>query len=88
MLFFPANLENTLTRAIPFVIAGLAVALGFKAGLFNIGAEGQLYAGSIVAVWFGFTSPFSDFHPVIIIPLGVDHGLVGRGPCGDLSPAP
>ncbi len=61
-LFFPANLERTLTRMIPFVIAGLAVALGFKAGLFNIGAEGQLYIGSLLAVWVGF-SPEFDFLP-------------------------
>jgi simple sugar transport system permease protein len=61
-LFFPANLERTLTRMIPFVIAGLAVALGFKAGLFNIGAEGQLYIGSLLAVWVGF-SPAFDFLP-------------------------
>src|SRR5262249_31397252 len=39
-LFFPANLESMLIRAIPYIIAGLAVALTFKAGLFNIGAEG------------------------------------------------
>lgn len=61
-LFYPANLERTLTRTIPFVIAGLAVALGFKAGLFNIGAEGQLYIGSLLAVWVGF-SPVFDFLP-------------------------
>jgi len=57
LLFFPSNLEQTLTRSIPFIIAGLAVALGFKAGLFNIGAEGQLYAGSILAVFVGYSSP-------------------------------
>lgn len=54
LLFFPASLEAMLTRAIPFVIAGLAVALGFKAGLFNIGAEGQLYIGATIAAWVGF----------------------------------
>ena len=41
LLFFPSNLEKTIVRAIPFIIAGLAVGLGFKAGLFNIGAEGS-----------------------------------------------
>jgi simple sugar transport system permease protein len=79
LLFFPSKLEDTLTRAIPFVIAGLAVALGFKAGLFNIGAEGQLYAGSIVAVWFGFTEPFSNLPGIILIPLALLMGLLGGG---------
>ncbi|MFN8527977.1 MAG: hypothetical protein U0670_05145 [Anaerolineae bacterium] len=62
LLFFPANLETMLVRAIPFIIAGLAVSLGFKAGLFNIGAEGQLYAGAICAVWVGF-HPCSQLFP-------------------------
>lgn len=61
-LFFPYQLERTIVRAIPFIIAGLAVALGFKAGLFNIGAEGQLYLGGLVAVFIGY-SPLFDFLP-------------------------
>jgi simple sugar transport system permease protein len=39
------GLGQTLFRATPLVFTGLAVALGFRAGLFNIGAEGQLYLG-------------------------------------------
>ena len=57
LLFFPANLETTIVRAIPFIIAGLAVGLGFKAGLFNIGAEGQLYAGAIAVAALGAFAP-------------------------------
>ncbi len=60
LLFLPANLENMLVRSIPFIIAGLAVALGFKAGLFNIGAEGQLYAGGTLAAWVGFSPLFAS----------------------------
>ncbi len=69
-LFFPDNLEETLTRSIPFVIAGLAVALGFKAGLFNIGAEGQLYIGATLAAWVGFASPWSDT-PRLYVAIGI-----------------
>jgi general nucleoside transport system permease protein len=76
-LFFPASLEATLTRSIPFIIAGLAVTVGFKAGLFNIGAEGQLYAGSIFAVWFGFTEPFTSLPAFLLIPLILAAGVVG-----------
>ena len=43
----------TLVRAIPLIILGLGVALGFRAGVFNIGAEGQFYAGAIAATWVG-----------------------------------
>jgi general nucleoside transport system permease protein len=41
---------ETLTRATPLIFTGLAAALAFRARLFNIGAEGQLYVGALVAV--------------------------------------
>lgn len=79
ILFFPFNLERMLTRAIPYVIAGLAVALCFKAGLFNIGAEGQLYMGAILAVWVGF-SPVFDFLPgVLRLVAVIIAGVIGGG---------
>jgi len=77
LLFFPANLETLFVRAIPFVIAGLAVALAFKAGLFNIGAEGQLYAGAIFAVWVGYSPIFSSLPAIIHLPLVLIAGLIG-----------
>ncbi len=79
LLFFPANLESTLVRAIPFVIAGLAVALGFKAGLFNIGAEGQLYIGGTLAVWVGYTVFFTELgaaHLPVVLIAGVIGGAL------------
>jgi len=45
----PTAVANTLGRSTPYIIASLAVALGFKAGLFNIGAEGQLLVGGLAA---------------------------------------
>ena len=48
-----AILSITLVRAIPLVLTGLAVALAFLAGTWNIGAEGQLYAGAVAGVWVG-----------------------------------
>ena len=47
----------TLVRATPLILTGLAVALAFRAGVWNIGAEGQLYAGAVAAVWVGLTFP-------------------------------
>ena len=46
-------LTETLTRATPLVFTGLAAAVAFRARLFNIGAEGQLYAGALAAVAVG-----------------------------------
>ena len=48
-------LTETLTRATPLILTGLAAAVAFRARLFNIGAEGQLYAGAIAAVAVGVT---------------------------------
>jgi general nucleoside transport system permease protein len=45
--------SETLTRAIPLVLTGLAATVAFRARLFNIGAEGQLYAGALAAVAVG-----------------------------------
>ena len=47
-------LSETLLSATPLIFTGLAMALGFQCGLFNIGAEGQLFVGAAVATWFGF----------------------------------
>ncbi len=49
----PANLMETLNIATPFYIAALAVAVTFRAGLFNIGVEGQLRLGALFAAYFG-----------------------------------
>jgi simple sugar transport system permease protein len=46
-------LSETLTRAIPLMLTGLAAAVAFRARLFNIGAEGQLYVGAMAAVVVG-----------------------------------
>jgi simple sugar transport system permease protein len=45
--------SETLTRATPLIFTGLAVTVAFKARLFNIGAEGQLYGGALAAVAVG-----------------------------------
>ena len=43
----------TLVRTIPLIIIGLGIALAFRGGALNIGAEGQFYAGAIAATWVG-----------------------------------
>jgi len=74
-LFIPSQLENTIVRAIPYIIAGLAVALGFKGGLFNIGAEGQLFIGATFAVAIGIY--LSGLPSLLLIALLIAMGILG-----------
>ena len=46
---------NSLLAATPLILTGLATAVAFRAGVFNIGVEGSLYMGGIAAAWVGFT---------------------------------
>jgi ABC-type uncharacterized transport system permease subunit len=48
-------LTESLTVAVPLVLAGLGLGIGFRAGLFNIGAQGQIILGAIFAGFIGFT---------------------------------
>ncbi|HEU4649361.1 MAG TPA: ABC transporter permease [Gemmatimonadales bacterium] len=43
----------TLVRSIPLIVIGLGICVAFRAGAFNIGADGQFYAGAIAATWVG-----------------------------------
>lgn len=72
----PRALSETLFAATPLILAGLAVAVGFQAGLFNIGANGQMHIGGMAALWVGFTLAL----PAIIhIPLALLAAIIGGG---------
>ena len=58
--------SETFTSASPLILAGLSVAIGFRAGLFNIGTEGQILVGGMLGLWVGFTL---DLPGVILLPL-------------------
>ncbi len=45
--------STTLVRAVPLILIGLGIAIAFRGGALNIGAEGQFYAGAIAATWVG-----------------------------------
>ncbi|MHA2069661.1 MAG: ABC transporter permease, partial [Candidatus Thorarchaeota archaeon] len=61
----------------PLVLTGLSVALAFKTGLFNIGAEGQVYIGSMGAALMGYLVAFPIFvHPVVCLAVGAFTGGV------------
>lgn len=70
-----AAITETTAQAAPLIFAGLGVGLGFRAGLFNIGAQGQAVAGSILAAWVGFN--FHGLPMVLHLPLAILAGLAG-----------
>ncbi len=70
-------LSETLTAAAPLILAGLGIALGFRAGLFNIGAEGQLLIGGMASVIVGFSLP--DLPMIIHLPLALLAGALAGG---------
>ncbi len=75
------NLQQTLIQATPLILVGLAVAFAFRAGMFNIGGQGQYTVGGIVAVWVG--SSFAGMEPVLHITFAiVAAGLAGAAWAG------
>jgi general nucleoside transport system permease protein len=64
-----SNLQQTLIITTPLILTGLAVAFAFRAGLFNIGGNGQYIVGSIAAVWVG--SSFADMPSFLHILLAI-----------------
>ena len=64
-------LSETFTRATPLILTGLAATVAFKARLFNIGAEGQLYAGALAAIAVGGLHGGTglEWSPWIVFPL-------------------
>jgi general nucleoside transport system permease protein len=60
------GLSVTLVRMTPLLLAGLGVAISFRAGVFNIGAEGQLYAGAIAAT---ATALYLPGLPPVVLPI-------------------
>ncbi len=69
--------SDTLVQSVPYIFAGLAVALGFRGGLFNIGAEGQIGVGWLAAVLVGMS--FSGLPAVIHLPLAIVVGAITAG---------
>ncbi|WP_440897680.1 ABC transporter permease [Amphibacillus sp. Q70] len=69
-----SQILNTLFAATPILLTGLATTISFKAGLYNMGAEGQLYLGGFAAAYVGFT--LQGLSPLIHIILALLAGIV------------
>jgi len=70
-------LGESLVLSTPYILAGLGVALGFRGGLFNIGAEGQLFVGGLAAVYVGYSLP--GLPAYVHLPLAILAGVLASG---------
>lgn len=75
------NFCYTLFYSTPLIFTGLSVAIAFQAGLFNIGAEGQLYIGSLLLTWGALSAPLAPIPKIFAIILA----LLGGGLWGSLA---
>ncbi len=77
------GLAETLSAATPLIFTGLAIAVAFKAGLFNVGVEGSLYLGAFGAAWVGFALtrlPGWVLAPLALLVAGIVGGAWALGP--------
>jgi simple sugar transport system permease protein len=77
------NWGETLVKMVPLLLAGLGTALAFRARIFNIGAEGQIYMGALGAAVVGLF--LGDLPAVLGIPLVLTAGFVGGGLWGGIA---
>ena len=75
-------LSETCVAATPLILAGVGVAIGFRTGVFNIGAQGQLIAGSIAALYVGFAVhlPVAIHLPLVILAGAAGGAIAGLIP--------
>ena len=81
------NLQQTLILTTPLILTGMAVAYAFRAGLFNIGGQGQYFAGLFLGVWIGSSLDGLPalLHIVLALVLGTLAGAVWGGLAGYLK---
>lgn len=81
------RIAASLARSTPFIGAALAVAFAFRAGLFNIGAEGQLLVGATAAAWVGTWSSVRGLPGIVAIPVLLVAGVIAGGLYGGIPGA-
>jgi simple sugar transport system permease protein len=69
----------TLVRAVPLLCTGVAVAIAFRAGVFNIGAEGQLLVGAAAAATVALATPLAAWPAVLALPIALAAAAVAGG---------
>lgn len=84
MVGSPTRVAGSIARSVPFIGSALALAFAFRAGLFNIGAEGQMLIGGVTAAWVGTWSIMFDLPGIIAVPMIVLAGFVGGAVWGGI----
>src|ERR1700738_3313524 len=74
---WPDGIGYTLFYATPFIFTGLAVAVAFKCGLLNIGAEGQLIVAAFAAAWVGLVPP--GWPTLLVVLLSIVAAMLAGG---------
>lgn len=80
----PKRIAGSLARSTPFIGAALAVAFAFKAGLFNIGVEGQVLVGATAAAWAGTWAWLGDVPGLLAVVIVLFAGVVGGAVYGGI----
>lgn len=77
----PKSIANTISKSIPLAFTGLAVALGSRCGMLNIGAEGQLHAGAMAAVLTALSLSFLPTPVLLVVSIltGIAAGMIVGG---------
>lgn len=79
-------LTDSLFYAIPLIIGGLGLGFGFRAGLFNIGGQGQVILGAMAAVWVGFSLSLPPVvHTLVALLMAMLAGALYAGLAGLLK---
>ncbi len=74
-LSYPVGIGYTLFYTTPLIFTGLAVAVAFRCGLLNIGAEGQLYVAAFAATWIGISA--AKLPMILLVPIACIFAVLG-----------
>ena len=81
-------IATTLIKSVPLMLGGLAIALSYRSGVFNIGVEGQIYIGALFAVWAGTALRLpAGIHLVVALACGMLGGFLWSAIPGYLKAA-
>jgi simple sugar transport system permease protein len=78
------RVAGSIARSVPFLGSALALAFAFRAGLFNIGAEGQLLIGGVTAAWVGTWAFVSDMPGILAVTMVLFAGFAGGAVWGGI----
>lgn len=79
-----SRIAGSVAKSVPYIGSALALAFAMRAGLFNIGAEGQMLVGGLTAAWVGTWAFMYDVPSLIAVPVIIVAGFVGGAAWGSV----